>query len=156
MLNFPHSPSETTLAENEVASSGIATSLLYKLSGYVAYTSVAFTNAINTLSLTAGGTTEPESPKKKSYNGGYFGDVMQINADDSDGAYDDDEMSDGEMEYNDEEINKKMDKKVGRKDEAKWVNDDDDEPPPPYDSSWAMVIMRYIYVYILYFILYSK
>src|SRR3954468_15544759 len=101
ILNFPYSPSETTSAECKVATSGVTTNLLYKLSGYVAYTSVAFntiTDAINT--LTAGGATEPESSTRKGYDGGYFDDVMQINADDSDGAYDDDEMSDVEMEYN--------------------------------------------------------
>jgi len=129
ILNFP---SETTSAENKVATSGVTTNLLYKLSGYVAYTSVAFTAAINT--LTAGGETEPEPSTRKSYNRGYLDDVMQINADDSDGAYD--EMSDVEMEYNSEEINKKVD----RKDDVKWAvnNDDEEEPPPPYDSSWAM------------------
>src|SRR5687767_2389198 len=94
MLNFPHSPSESTSTKVKVASSGVTTNLLYKLSGYVAYTSVAFstiTDAIST--LTAGGQTEPEPSTRKRYNDGYLDDVMQINAD-SDGAYDDDEMSD--------------------------------------------------------------
>src|ERR1044072_4687498 len=105
------SPSSITSAESKAATFGVTTNLLYKLSGYVAYTSVAFTSitdAFNT--LTAGGTSEPEPSTRKSYNGGYLDDVMQINADDSDGAYDDDEMSDVEMEYNSENINKKMDK----------------------------------------------
>src|SRR6185437_13962120 len=112
-----------------------------KLTEIAAYTSATITDAYNT--LTVGGVTEPvpSTRKRRDYDSGYFGDVMQINADDSDGAYDNDEMSDVEMECNNsQEINKKIDKKIDRKNEAKWaVNDDEEEPPPPYDSSWAMV-----------------
>jgi len=64
--------------------------------------------------LTAGGTTEPRPSARKRRDYKIVGEVMQINADDSDGAYDDDEMSDV---GNGEEVNKKM----GRKDEVKWA-----------------------------------
>src|SRR6266498_392146 len=77
-------------SENKAPNSGVTTNFFYKLTEFVAYTSsytsAAISDTYNT--LMAGGETEPEhSTRKRSYNDGYHGDVMQINADDSDGAY---------------------------------------------------------------------
>ncbi|RGB36838.1 hypothetical protein C1646_71265 [Rhizophagus diaphanus] len=122
-------PTNDLTSENNASSSGVTTNFFYKISEIVAYTSASISDTYNT--FMAGGTPEPEhSTRKRSYSNGYHDDVMQINADDSDGAYYNDEISEGEIEYNN-------DKKVDKKDEAKWtVNDDEEEPPPPYDNSW--------------------
>ncbi|CAG8567237.1 7364_t:CDS:2 [Funneliformis caledonium] len=127
-----NSASSTSTTSQDIPS--VTTGLMYKLSAIAAYTTTMASEAYKT--LTAVGAIEPESSttgtgKRRDYNNSYFNeDVMQINADDSDGAYDNDEMSDLDMEYNGREINKKNDKKM----DAKWSVNDDDEPPPPYDS----------------------
>ncbi|CAI2182270.1 12911_t:CDS:2 [Funneliformis geosporum] len=126
--NNNSTPSTSTTPQENPS---VTTGLMYKFSAIAAYTTTIFSETYKT--LTAAGTIEPESPtvKRRDYNNDYFNeDVMQINADDSDGAYDNDEMSDVDVEYNGREINKKIDKKM----EAKWSVNDDDEPPPPYDS----------------------
>uniref|UniRef100_A0A1D1XUW1 Uncharacterized protein n=1 Tax=Anthurium amnicola TaxID=1678845 RepID=A0A1D1XUW1_9ARAE len=118
-------------SEDKAQSTG-ATKMFYKLTELLAYTSSYTTSAISETynTLMAGGTEPEYTSRKKSYNNSYHGDVMQI-ADDSDGAYYNEEISDGEIEYND--------KKIDRKNEAKWSeNDEEYEPPPPYDSSWVM------------------
>jgi hypothetical protein len=134
------SNNNTTLSNDQTApSSGVTTNFFYKISEFVAFTSASISDTYNTLTLMAGGTAEPEhSTRKRSYSNGYHDDFMQINADDSDGAYDNDVISESEIEYNND---KKVDKKVDRKNDVKWSvnNDDDDEPPPPYDNSWVMV-----------------
>ncbi|PKC71355.1 hypothetical protein RhiirA1_413323 [Rhizophagus irregularis] len=128
-------PTNDLTSENNAPSSGVTTNFFYKITEIVAYTSASISDTYNT--FMAGGTPEPEhSTRKRSYSNGYHDDVMQINADDSDGAYYNDEISEGEFEYNND---KDVDKKVDKKDDAKWtVNDDEEEPPPPYDNSWVM------------------
>lgn len=141
--NNNFTPTNDLTSEN-TPSSGVTTNFFYKLSEIVAYTSASISDTYNT--FMAGGTPEPEhSTRKRSYSNGYHDDVMQINADDSDGAYyDNDEISEGEIEYNSD---KKVDKKVDRKDDSKWtVNDDEEEPPPPYDNSWVMV-RYYLFIF---------
>ncbi|CAG8502341.1 1102_t:CDS:2 [Rhizophagus irregularis] len=104
-------PTNDLTSENNAPSSGVTTNFFYKITEIVAYTSASISDTYNT--FMAGGTPEPEhSTRKRSYSNGYHDDVMQINADDSDGAYYNDEISE--------------------------VNDDEEEPPPPYDNSWVM------------------
>src|SRR5438128_12037879 len=79
LTNYPMSPE---------SKAGVTTSFFHKLTEIAAYTSATITDAYNT--LTVGGVTEPvpSTRKRRDYDSGYFGDVMQINANDSDGAYD--------------------------------------------------------------------
>ncbi|RHZ70582.1 hypothetical protein Glove_269g62 [Diversispora epigaea] len=125
---------------------GVATSFLYGLTKFAAYTSAYAAEAYQMLPF--GGKAESELPKKRSprrSRKNYYpdDDVMQIGADSEVSEYeDDDEFTDNEInqssdvnEINDKEINIELNKKGQR---SSWFANDEDEPPPPYDISWAL------------------
>ncbi|CAG8535818.1 6439_t:CDS:2 [Diversispora eburnea] len=121
---------------------GVATSFLYGLTKFAAYTSAYATEAYQMLHF---GGKESEIPNKRSprkSRKNYYpdDDVMQIGVDSEVSGYEDnDEFTDNEINQSSDvnEINDNIEpNKKGQR--SSWFANDEDEPPPPYDISWAL------------------
>ncbi len=98
---------------------GVATNLIYKLTGFAFGVSSEVYNIYNTIT---GGQGIKAARKDYDYDHDqYYDDVLQIKAEDED----------EENDLNDHEFDKK--------DGHAWAENDEEEPPPPYESSWYMV-----------------